>query len=120
MSQKFGNYGFNSIFSTKVSAYYSSLISETIPICRKYEGLKPQSVEELIRYCDGLNTAINNIQYAYEFELPMRMEVDDALEFSLFSLESILLKARSATSQTKKWIPFEIAQEQGDPVNNSV
>lgn len=97
----------------QLSAHYSSLISDTIPFCRKYEGLKPQSVEELIRYCGGLSAAINNIQYAYEFELPMRIEVDDDLEFLLFSLESVLLKARSATSQTKKWIPFEIAQEQG-------
>ncbi|MEG3221777.1 hypothetical protein PD716_14250 [Vibrio gigantis] len=97
----------------QLSRHYSSLIADTIVFCKKYEGLKPQNVEELIRYCGGLKATVKSIQYAYEFELPLRSELDDDLEFLLYAIESVLLKAIGATNQKQQWLPQKIAEDQG-------
>nr|WP_133146533.1 MarR family transcriptional regulator [Vibrio cyclitrophicus] len=95
----------------QLSSYYSNLLSETLTFCKKYEGLKPQNIEELVRYCGGLKATVNNIQHAYVFELSVRF--DDELEFLLYAIESALIKAISVTNQTQKWLSYEVADEKG-------
>jgi hypothetical protein len=95
----------------QLSSHYSNLLSDTLSFCKKYEGLKPQNVEELVRYCGGLKATVKNIKHAYEFELSVRF--DDELEFLLDAIESVLLKAISATNHTPKWLSYEVAEERG-------
>lgn len=95
----------------KLSPHYSNLLADTFTFCKKYEALKPQNIEELVRYCGGLKATLNNIQYAYEFEPSLRF--DDELEFLLYAIESVLLKAIGATNQKPKWMSYEVAYEQG-------
>ncbi|WP_282174697.1 hypothetical protein [Vibrio diabolicus] len=95
----------------QLSSNYSSQLSDTLTFCKKYEGLKPQNIEELVRYCGGLKATVKNIKHAYEFELSVRF--DDELEFLLDAIERVLLKAISATNHTPKWLSYEVAEERG-------
>ena len=95
----------------QLSSHYSNLLSDTLTFCKKHEGLKPQNIEELVRYCGGLKATVKNIQHAYEFELSVKF--DDELEFLLYAIESVLLKAIAATNQTPKWLSYEVAEDRG-------
>ncbi|MEF1340171.1 hypothetical protein REH81_25970, partial [Vibrio rotiferianus] len=95
----------------QLSSNYSNLLSNTLTFRKKYKGLKPQNVEELVRYCGGLKATVKNIQHTYAFELSVRF--DDELEFLLDAIERVLLKAISATNHTPKWLSYEVAEERG-------
>nr|PME95756.1 hypothetical protein BCV26_05255 [Vibrio cyclitrophicus]PMF26262.1 hypothetical protein BCV17_02280 [Vibrio cyclitrophicus] len=59
----------------KFSPHYSDLLADMFTFCKKYKALKPQNIEELVRYCGGLGVLRCTIQPSLTYVLSV-LETD--------------------------------------------